>query len=63
MGEYTILMVVSDAGLNIVYSGYAMLIVGVFLHFWGRRLWSSVRRRQITCAPVSAPPDTPEKKG
>ncbi len=63
MGEYTILMVVSDAGLSIVYTGYAMLIVGVFLHFWGRPLWSSVRRQQITCAPVSTWADTPDKKG
>jgi len=63
MGEYTILMVVSDAGLSIVYTGYAMLIVGVFLHFWGRRLWSSARRQQITCALVSTSADTPDKRG
>jgi len=63
MGEYTVLMVVSDAGLNIVYTGYAMLLVGVFWHFWGRRLWPSVRSWQTTCTPVTASADTPHEKG
>jgi len=36
-GEYTILMVVSDSGLKAVFVGYAMLIAGVFWHFWTRR--------------------------
>lgn len=38
MGEYSILMVVSDSGLNAVYGGYALLIAGIFWHFWGRRI-------------------------
>ena len=38
MGEYSVLMVVSDSGLNAVYGGYAMLIAGIFWHFWGRRI-------------------------
>jgi hypothetical protein len=37
-GQYTILSVVSDSGLSIVYSGYLMLGVGVFWHFWLRHL-------------------------
>jgi hypothetical protein len=37
-GEYTILMVTSDTGLNIVYLGYFMLCVGVFWQFWVRRI-------------------------
>jgi len=37
-GEYSILMVVSDSGLNAVYGGYVSLIAGVFWHFWGRRI-------------------------
>ena len=44
-GEYTVLMVVPDTGLNIVYAGYAMLIAGVFWHFWGRRLLKSINNR------------------
>ena len=37
LGKYTVLMVVSDSGLRLVYGGYMMLIAGVFWHFWGRR--------------------------
>ncbi len=40
-GQYTILTVVSDTGLNLVYAGYLMLLVGVFWHFW----LSEFRRR------------------
>ncbi len=37
-GLYSILEVVSDSGLSIVYSGYLMLGAGVFWHFWFRHL-------------------------
>jgi hypothetical protein len=37
LGKYTVLMVVSDSGLHLVYGGYLMLIAGIFWHFWGRR--------------------------
>jgi signal transduction histidine kinase len=33
-GLYTVLMVVSDTGLNVVYAGYAMLCAGVVWHLW-----------------------------
>jgi hypothetical protein len=33
-GQYTVLMVVSDTGLTVVYAGYVMLCTGVFWHFW-----------------------------
>lgn len=36
-GQYTVLMVVSDTGVTIVYAGYLMLCVGVFWHFWIRK--------------------------
>jgi hypothetical protein len=42
-GIYSILEVVSDRGLSIVYSGYLLLGAGVFWHFWLRYL---VRRPQ-----------------
>jgi hypothetical protein len=51
-GVYPILLVVSDAGLNLVYSGYAMLIVGVLWHFWGRRIWAFARGRQRSASEV-----------
>jgi hypothetical protein len=48
-GEYTVLLVVSDSGLNLVYGGYMMLIAGVAWHFWGRRALIAMKsRRMIT---------------
>jgi hypothetical protein len=40
-GQYTILMVVSDTGLTIVYAGYLMLCIGVFWHFWLRHIFKA----------------------
>jgi len=49
LGEYTVLLVVSDSGLNLVYGGYMMLIAGVAWHFWGRRTLIAIKsRRMIT---------------
>ena len=36
--QYTILKVVSDAGLNVVLGGYAVLCIGIFWYFWFVRL-------------------------
>lgn len=36
-GRYTILKVVSDTGINIVFAGYWLLGIGVFRHMWFRR--------------------------
>lgn len=36
--KYTVLSVVSDTGLNLVYAGYLMLGIGVFWHFWLRHI-------------------------
>ncbi len=46
-GQYTILQVVSDSGLNVVYGGFVMLIAGVFWHFWGRRALIAVKTRRM----------------
>lgn len=54
MGEYSILSVVPDTGLNTVYGGYAMLIAGVFWHFWGRRVLKAINKRQTN--PVETGP-------
>jgi len=35
-GQYTVLMVVSDTGLAVVYAGYWMLCIGVIWHLWLR---------------------------
>ena len=35
-GQYTVLMVVSNTGLGVVYAGYWMLCIGVFWHMWLR---------------------------
>jgi hypothetical protein len=37
--RYTVLSVVSDTGLNLVYAGYMALGIGVFWHFWLRHLF------------------------
>jgi len=41
--QYSILMVVSDTGLPIVYVGYLMLGAGVFWHFWLKHLFRKTR--------------------
>ncbi len=62
MGEYTVLMVVSDAGLNVVYTGYAMLIVGVFWHFWVRRFGTALKARGAGRTNRSGPSELPSRK-
>jgi hypothetical protein len=52
LGEYTVLLVVSDSGLNLIYAGYIMLIAGVFWHFWGRRVLAAVRNRRMVAPEV-----------
>jgi hypothetical protein len=47
-GEYSILLVVSDSGLNVVYGGYVFLIGGIFWHFWGRRALDRFKTRSMT---------------
>jgi hypothetical protein len=46
-GKYTILMVVSDTGLNLVYTGYLMLCIGALWHFWLKHLYSAVTLRHV----------------
>jgi hypothetical protein len=38
--RYTVLSVVSDTGLNLVYAGYMALVIGVFWHFWIRHIFT-----------------------
>ncbi|MBN1391338.1 MAG: cytochrome c biogenesis protein ResB [Sedimentisphaerales bacterium] len=37
---YTVLSVVSDTGLELVYAGYLVLGIGVFWHFWFRHFFT-----------------------
>jgi len=46
-GKYTILMVVSDTGLNLVYAGFLMLCIGALWHFWLKHLYSAVALRHV----------------
>jgi len=39
-GQYTVLQVVSDTGLYVVYVGYWMLCLGVIWHLWLRHIFS-----------------------
>jgi len=55
LGEYTVLMVVSDSGLSLVYGGYVALIAGVFWHFWGSRVLAAIQSRRTMAADVAVP--------
>ena len=43
-GQYTVLTVHSDSGLNVVYAGYLMLTLGVLWQFWLRHIGGYFRR-------------------
>jgi hypothetical protein len=44
-GQYTVLQVVSDTGLYVVYAGYWMLCIGVIWHLWLRHIFSSFKAK------------------
>ena len=44
--RYTILLVVSDSGLIAVYTGFALLVGGMFWLFWGRPIWGYLNSRR-----------------
>ena len=43
-GQYSVLMVVSDTGLGLVYAGYVMLCAGVIWNFWLRDIFKKTRK-------------------
>jgi hypothetical protein len=47
-GQYTVLMVVSDTGIAVVFAGYWMLCIGVIWHLWLRR--PAVHTRICNCS-------------
>ncbi|HCO93775.1 MAG TPA: hypothetical protein DIU00_07485, partial [Phycisphaerales bacterium] len=44
-GQYTVLQVVSDTGLYVVYAGYWMLCSGVIWHMWIRHIFSRFKAK------------------
>jgi cytochrome c biogenesis protein ResB len=44
-GQYTVLQVVSDTGLYVVYAGYWLLCLGAIWHFWLRNIFSKFRAK------------------
>ena len=42
--HYTVLMVVSDAGLEFIWAGFLMLTIGTFWHFWLRPVLKSAQK-------------------
>lgn len=44
-GQYTVLQVVSDTGLYVVYAGYWMLCLGVIWHMWLRPIFSGLKTK------------------
>ncbi len=43
-GQYSVLMVVSDTGLGLIYAGYVMLCTGVIWHFWLRDIFRQKKK-------------------
>ena len=44
-GQYTVLQVVSDTGLYVVYAGYWMLCLGVIWHLWLKHIFSRFKAK------------------
>ncbi len=44
-GKYTVLMVVSDSGIYIVYAGFLALMAGLIWHFWLKPVLSRIELR------------------
>lgn len=44
-GQYTILTVYSDSGLNLVYAGFLCMSFGILWHFWLRHIGAYFKRR------------------
>jgi len=47
-GQFTVLQVVSDTGLYIVYAGYWLLCLGVIWHLWLRHIFKAIGAKRQT---------------
>ena len=45
--QYTVLQVVSDTGLHVVYTGYWMLCIGVIWHMWLRHILTGIKSKSM----------------
>ena len=43
-GQYSVLMVVSDTGLGLVYAGYVVLCASIIWHFWLRDIFRKTKK-------------------
>ena len=46
--QYTVLQVVSDTGVGIVFAGYWALCIGVIWHMWLRHLFKKIGGKKQT---------------
>ncbi len=46
-GEYSVLLVCSDSGLNLIYAGYLLLGCGAFWHFWLRHIFKASNKTSL----------------
>jgi len=63
---YTVLSVVSNSGLYVVYAGYALMVAGIVWQFWGRRVLGVLKERrsagsETNDTPGPRQPDTGSK--
>jgi len=43
-GQYTVLMIASDTGLGLVYTGYAILCAGIFWKLWVKNIFAQKKK-------------------
>jgi hypothetical protein len=46
-GQFTVLQVVSDTGLFIIYAGLLLLVLGAFWHFWFQNIANMLRQLKV----------------
>ncbi len=44
-GQYSVLMVVSDTGIVVVFAGYWMLCIGILWHLWLRHIFARIKSK------------------
>lgn len=44
-GQFSVLQVISDTGLSIIYAGFGLLILGVFWNFWFHIIANKIRHK------------------
>ncbi len=52
-GEYTVLRIVSDTGIYVVYIGFILIVWAVFHHFWYEKLYKTYSKTRKTPEPAN----------